>query len=76
VLLHGDFIGKNLLRTADEYVAADPLPRLGDPCADVAAFAVDRPPVDTILDRAAASPGGWDSTRAGRAAGPPSSRYC
>jgi streptomycin 6-kinase len=37
VLLHGDFIGKNLLRTADEYVAADPLPRLGDPCADVGA---------------------------------------
>jgi hypothetical protein len=53
VLLHGDFIGKNLLRTAHGYVAVDPLPRLGDPCADIGSFAADRPPAVSILDNAA-----------------------
>jgi len=35
VLLHGDFIDKNLLLGAGGFVAVDPIPRIGDPCSDV-----------------------------------------
>lgn len=42
VLLHGDFLTKNLLRAGDGYRAIDPVPRLGDPCADVGMFAADQ----------------------------------
>ena len=52
VLLHGDFLTKNLLRTEDGYRAIDPVPRLGDPCADVAMFACDQP-APIIMDTAA-----------------------
>ena len=54
VLLHGDFLGKNLLRTQTGYLAVDPIPRTGDPCSDVGFFAAGHPPADTILQRAAA----------------------
>ncbi len=39
VLLHGDFLDKNLLRSGAGYLAIDPIPRIGDPCADVGFFA-------------------------------------
>ena len=52
VLLHGDFLTKNLLRAGDGYRAIDPVPRLGDPCADVGMFASDQP-APIIMDTAA-----------------------
>lgn len=52
VLLHGDFLTKNLLRDGDGYRVIDPIPRLGDPCADVGMFATDQP-APIILDTAA-----------------------
>lgn len=52
VLLHGDFLTKNLLRAGDGYRAIDPMPRLGDPCADVGIFATDQP-ASLIMDTAA-----------------------
>jgi streptomycin 6-kinase len=52
VLLHGDFLTKNLLRAGDGYRAIDPIPRLGDPCADVGMFATDQP-ASIIMDTAA-----------------------
>ncbi len=51
VLLHGDFLRKNVLLRGTGYAAIDPMPRVGDPCADVGFFAADQPPA-TILDRA------------------------
>lgn len=45
-LLHGDFLTKNLIRddlSRYGYRAIDPLPHLGDPASDVAAFAADQP---------------------------------
>ena len=56
VLLHGDFITKNLLRDATspfDYIAIDPLPRVGDPAAEVAGFAAYQP-ADLILPTAEA----------------------
>ncbi|SDS57664.1 streptomycin 6-kinase [Friedmanniella luteola] len=55
-LLHGDFITKNLV--SDEgspagWVALDPLPRTGDPAAEVGAFAAYHP-VELILPTAGA----------------------
>jgi aminoglycoside/hydroxyurea antibiotic resistance kinase len=44
VLLHGDFLTKNLLSTSDGFVAIDPIPRLGDPCSDIGFFASDHSP--------------------------------
>ena len=54
VLLHGDFLDKNLLRFGEGYVAIDPIPRIGDPCADAGFFAACHPPATTILQRAGA----------------------
>lgn len=54
VLLHGDFLDKNLLRSGTGYVAIDPIPRIGDPCADAGFFAACHPPATTILQRAGA----------------------
>lgn len=54
VLLHGDFLDKNLLWNGTRYVAIDPLPRLGDPCSDVGDFAAEHPPASGILSRASA----------------------
>jgi streptomycin 6-kinase len=52
VVLHGDFLDKNLLRSGACYVAIDPIPRLGDPCADVGFFAAGHRPATGILQRA------------------------
>lgn len=52
VLLHGDFLDKNLLWNGRSYVAIDPIPRVGDPCADIGFFAAAHPPAAAILDRA------------------------
>jgi streptomycin 6-kinase len=57
VLLHGDFLDKNLLRSSAGYAAIDPIPRIGDPCADVGFFAACHPPPTTILHRAGAVAG-------------------
>ena len=68
VLLHGDFLDKNLLRSGAGYVAIDPIPRIGDPCADAGFFAACHPPATTILPRARAVAGhmGLDRQRARR----------
>jgi streptomycin 6-kinase len=55
VLLHGDFLDKNLLRSGPGYVAIDPMPHIGDPCADVGFFAAGHPPATGILSRATAT---------------------
>jgi streptomycin 6-kinase len=52
VVLHGDFLDKNLLRNGARYVAIDPTPRVGDPCADVGFFAAGHRPATGILPRA------------------------
>jgi streptomycin 6-kinase len=54
VLLHGDFLDKNLLWNGTGYVAIDPIPRIGDPCSDIGDFAAEHPPATAILPRAAA----------------------
>ncbi|HYK30096.1 MAG TPA: aminoglycoside phosphotransferase family protein [Streptosporangiaceae bacterium] len=54
VLLHGDFIDKNLLWNGARYVAIDPIPSIGDPCADVGLFAAYHLPAGAILERAGA----------------------
>jgi streptomycin 6-kinase len=54
VLLHGDFLAKNLLSNRTGYVAIDPIPTIGDPCADVGFFAAGHPPAATILHKAGA----------------------
>jgi streptomycin 6-kinase len=68
VLLHGDFIDKNLLLGASGYVAIDPMPYLGDPCSDVGFFASYHPPARLIASRARslASLLGYDPVRAER----------
>jgi streptomycin 6-kinase len=68
VLLHGDFLDKNVLWAADRYLAIDPIPCFGDPCSDVGFFAAGHPPATEILDRAAdiASLMGLDPDRAER----------
>jgi streptomycin 6-kinase len=47
-------------------VAIDPVPRIGDPCADAGFFAACHPPATTILQRAGAVAGhmGLDRQRA------------
>ncbi len=52
VLMHGDFLTKNLLASGAGYRVIDPLPRLGDPGADVGMFAHDQR-ASAILDVAA-----------------------
>jgi streptomycin 6-kinase len=54
VLLHGDILAKNLLWNGAAYVVIDPMPHIGDPCADVGFFAAGHPPAATILSRATA----------------------
>ena len=68
VLLHGDFIDKNLLLGPEGYVATDPIPRLGDPCSDIGFFAAYHPPASRLLDLAADVAGalGEDADRAVR----------
>ncbi len=52
VLLHGDFIDKNLLLHRGGCVAVDPLPRIGDPCSDVGFYSAYHPPARDIGRRA------------------------
>jgi len=52
VLLHGDFLDKNLLLNDDHYVAVDPIPRIAEPESEIGFFACDHPPVSGIFDRA------------------------
>ncbi len=52
VLLHGDFIDKNLLLDGGRYLAIDPIPRLGDACSDVGFYAAYHPPARHIRRRA------------------------
>jgi streptomycin 6-kinase len=68
VVLHGDFLGKNLLWNGARYVAIDPIPRVGDPCADVGFFAAGHRPAAGIFQRAGAIAGqmGLDRHRAQR----------
>lgn len=54
VLLHGDFLDKNLLFDSRGLVAIDPIPRVGDPCADIAFFAAGHPPARHIRSTARA----------------------
>ena len=49
VLLHGDFLNKNLLLGPAGYVAVDPRPLLGDPCCDVGFFAASYRPAAHIV---------------------------
>ena len=54
-LAHGDFVAKNLLLAADgHYVAVDPLPYVGDTCADIGHFSSYHSPVATVVPRARA----------------------
>jgi streptomycin 6-kinase len=68
VVLHGDFLDKNLLRDGARYVAIDPIPVVGDPCADVGFFAAGHRPATGIVQRADAIAGqmGLDRHRAQR----------
>jgi streptomycin 6-kinase len=54
VLLHGDFLDKNLLLGPNGYVAIDPMPSVGDPCSDIGFFAAGRQPAGEISIRARA----------------------
>jgi streptomycin 6-kinase len=54
VLLHGDFLDKNLLWDGAGYVAIDPIPCIGDACSDVGFFTAGHPPATAILSRAVA----------------------
>jgi len=49
VLLHGDFIDKNLLRHHQRYIAIDPMPVTGDPGYDIGLFAACHPPAHSAL---------------------------
>ena len=54
-LAHGDFVAKNLLLRSDRsYVAVDPLPYVGDTCADIGHFSSYHSPVATVIPRARA----------------------
>ncbi len=68
VLLHGDFLDKNLLFDSRGLVAIDPMPKLGDPCADIGFFAACHPPARHIRSTARALAGrlGYDPFRAER----------
>jgi hypothetical protein len=57
VVLHGDFLDKNLLWNGARYVAIDPIPLVGEPCADVGFFAAGHRPATGILKRADAIAG-------------------
>ena len=68
VLLHGDFIDKNLLLGPDGYVAVDPIPAIGDPCSDIGFYAAYHPPAENIAERArlVATYAGVDALRSSR----------
>lgn len=66
VLLHGDFMDKNLLRDHGRLVAIDPAPCVGDPHSDIGFWAATRPPVSGLERRAVGITGrlGLDHERA------------
>ena len=68
VLLHGDFLDKNLLLHAAGYRAVDPMPYRGEPECEIGFFESHHPPVAGTLHRAAtiARRLGADPDRAGR----------
>lgn len=68
VLLHGDFLNKNLLLGPNGYVAVDPLPTVGDPCCDVGFFAASYRPATHMVPvaRLVAARLGYDVARAER----------
>ena len=68
VLLHGDFIDKNLLLGAGGFVAIDPTPSVGDPCSDVGFYAAYHPPASAVAARARAFGRalGYDTERCAR----------
>jgi streptomycin 6-kinase len=51
VLLHGDFLDKNLIHNGAGYVAIDPIPCIGDACSDVGFFAAGHPAPATPATR-------------------------
>jgi streptomycin 6-kinase len=53
VLLHRDFLDKNLLLNGDRYLAVDPLPRIAEPESEIGFFACEHPPARGIFERAA-----------------------
>ena len=53
VLLHGDFLTKNVLSAGRGHRVIDPSPRLGDPASDAGMFACDQP-AGSILETAEA----------------------
>ena len=53
LLLHGDLMDKNLLLHHDRFVAIDPMPRVGDPHADIGFWAATRIPAAGLDARAA-----------------------
>jgi streptomycin 6-kinase len=63
VLLHGDFLDKNLVWNGAGYVAIDPISGRGDPCADIGLFAAGHPPATAILQRADTIAGRMDLNR-------------
>lgn len=50
-VLHGDFSNKNILSAGSDFVVIDPIPKLGDPCTDVANYAITQP-ADQIFETA------------------------
>ncbi|GAB3916824.1 hypothetical protein GCM10011575_33360 [Microlunatus endophyticus] len=50
-VLHGDFSNKNILSAGAAFVVIDPIPKLGDPCTDVANYAITQP-ADQMFDTA------------------------
>lgn len=50
-VLHGDFSNKNILSNGAAFVVIDPIPKLGDPCSDVANYAITQP-AERIFDTA------------------------
>src|SRR5262249_33428586 len=54
VLLHADFLDKNLLQGSTGFVAVDPMRGVRDPCADIGCFAATHPPARAITATAVA----------------------
>ena len=76
VLLHGDFVDKNLLRSGAGYVAIDPIPRIGDPCSEPASSPPAIRPRPRSRGEPEPSPGIWAWTGSERFAGLPSGLSC
>jgi streptomycin 6-kinase len=69
VLLHGDFVDKNLLWDGSRHLAIDPIPAIGDPCSDIGFF---RPATRRFPGSSPGPtrlPAGWVMTHSGRSVG-------